>query len=317
MGAYWLHDLPRALVENGIDVELYPGWETRSRSSGGLDQIYAVFVHHTAGGPNQNTDNAAYAHYISHPDRPVGNITLGREGRVILGAAGAANCQGRGGPVYTTSKGTIPLDKGNTYGIAIEACNNGVGELWTQVQLEMYVKLCAVICDTYGLDPLRDVIAHYEWAPTRKIDPAGGFNQFPYAKTADRYLRWDMDRFRQEVNSTTLGDDMKTLDKPRRAYDSRQSDGMMPARQWREHTVGNCNEAVVQLTYISDGTAGHAYVSPAGVAGTTACVGGDSEDRLEYGPAIPVKTPGGRIRVTAGPGNFHYVIDVYATDTGQ
>ena len=124
-------------------------------------------------------------------DRPIGAILLERDGRVTIGAAGATNCQGKGGP-YTTSRGTIPLDKGNAYGIAIEAANNGVGETWPQAQTDAYVTLVAALCAAYGLDPDRDVVSHFEWTD-RKIDPAG---PSPWAAGSDS---WDMPAFRSDV----------------------------------------------------------------------------------------------------------------------
>ena len=39
MGAYWLHDVDEWFISAGIPFRLYPGWETRSRSSGGFDDI--------------------------------------------------------------------------------------------------------------------------------------------------------------------------------------------------------------------------------------------------------------------------------------
>ena len=49
------------------------------------------------------------------------------------------------------------------------------------------------MCDAYDLDPARDVVAHREWAPDRKIDPAG---QSAYA---DGGASWDMNLFRHDV----------------------------------------------------------------------------------------------------------------------
>lgn len=218
MGAYWLHDAPAALSDAGLNVHLWPGWATRSRSTGGFDNILAVVAHHTAGPANQDTFSAAQFHYEASPVRPVGNITLGRDGLVIFGAAGATNTQGAGGPTVL-SKGTIPLDQGNRYGIAIEACNNGIGEVWPEAQLDAYRRCCAVLCDLYGLDPLRDVIAHYEYAPNRKIDPAGGTGQSPYAILTDRYLRWDMPRFRNDVHAIM---DTVKITNPVRILDTRE-----------------------------------------------------------------------------------------------
>ena len=48
MGGIWLYDLPDVLAGAGLTVDTWPGWENRSRSSGGYDAVRAVFAHHTA-----------------------------------------------------------------------------------------------------------------------------------------------------------------------------------------------------------------------------------------------------------------------------
>lgn len=194
MGAIWLRELPDVVAAAGVDYRLWPGWETRGRSSGGYDAVYAVFAHHTAS--DTTPDNDCHWEWEASDDRPIGAMHLDRNGRVTIGAAGATNCQGKGGP-WSLSRGTIPLDKGNTYGIAIEAANNGVGEPWPQDQTDAYVALVAALCDYRGLDPRRDVLAHFEWVqpscPGRKIDPAG---PSPYATGSSK---WNMDAFRADV----------------------------------------------------------------------------------------------------------------------
>ena len=71
------------------------------------------------------------------------------------------------------SKGTIAKDTANSNTISIEAANAGTGEPWPTVQQDTYVALVAALCRYYNLDPLRDVLAHLEWAPQgRSIRPA-------------------------------------------------------------------------------------------------------------------------------------------------
>ena len=189
MGAHWLSNLPDVIAGAGLDVDVWPGWESRARSSGGYDQVWAVFVHHTASSTSPQGDMAYM--WDNAEDRPIGAIYLARDGQVTVGAAGATNCQGKGGP-YAVSAGTIPIDKGNAYGIAIEAANNGTGEHWPHAQTDAYVTLVGALIDAYGLDADRDVVAHAEWT-TRKVDPAG---PSPWSNTADT---WAMDAFRDDV----------------------------------------------------------------------------------------------------------------------
>lgn len=211
MGNLWIPDAADWLRAAGLEVVEYPGWLTRSRSSGGFDDILAIGLHHDASAIGRSGQRAADAHWRDHEFRPVGNFSLDRDGVWWVGAAGASNTQGKGGP-YKCSRGTIPLDQGNRYTIAIEAANNGLGEPWPAHQQDSYARGIAALIvglrdqGAYDaaarrhrpitLDPAVDPIAHFEWAPTRKIDPAGPSK---WADTNDRYQRWRMDDFRSDV----------------------------------------------------------------------------------------------------------------------
>ena len=186
MGAVWLLNLPTWLAAAGLDVDTYPGWETRSRSSGGYDDVRGIGVHHTASNTSPAND-MAYC-WKNADVKPIGAIILDRTGKITVGAAGATNTQGKGGP-YPSSKGTIPKDAGNRYILSIEACNAGNGEAWPAVQIDAYVRMCAVLVPKLGLN-WGDIMAHFEWSPGRKYDPAGNS---PYASGG---ALWDMDKFR-------------------------------------------------------------------------------------------------------------------------
>lgn len=198
MGAVWLGSLPDVLRAAGLQVEVWPNWETRSRSTGGYNAVWAIGVHHDAistGTPLEQRCRAAWDS-ATNPNKPVGAVWLHTDGRIMVGAAGATNTQGRGGP-YRTSKGTIPLDQGNLYMLSIEASNNGVGETWPLAQQIAYVKMCAALCKWLGLDPRTDVVAHFEYT-SRKIDPAG---PSMYAAGANK---WDMTKFRSDVVQASI-----------------------------------------------------------------------------------------------------------------
>ena len=164
-----LLDLPDIIAESGVHVVTYPNWQTRARRAGGFIDVRGVCAHHTAS--NTHPDNDMGWMWTNSPDRPIGNIFLDRTGKVTVGAAGASNTQGRGGPVQT-SKGEVPLDQGNDYLIAIEAANDGTGEVWPDVQVDAYLAMIAALVDGYGLEP-GDVFTHAGWTPGRKVDPAG------------------------------------------------------------------------------------------------------------------------------------------------
>ena len=186
MGSIWLTDLPAVIRAAGLKVTTWPGWEARANKRGGYEAIYGIAVHHTAG----NSDAPQDCRYMwdNAALKPIGAIHLARDGSVTVGAAGQTNCQGLGGP-FRTTQGVIPKDRGNSYAIAIEAANNGIGEPWPQAQQDAYVTLCAALCGAYGLRAA-DVFAHHEWT-TRKIDPAG----------PSRYGtgKWGMDACRADV----------------------------------------------------------------------------------------------------------------------
>jgi hypothetical protein len=195
MGGIWLYDLPDVLAAAGLTVETWPGWENRARGSGGYDAVRAVFAHHTASNTSPDSDRS-YMWDSSSGDQPIGALYLARDGIVTVGAAGATNTQGKGGP-WNLSTGTIPKDQGNAYGIAIEAANAGTGEPWPAAQTDAYLAACSALCAAYGLDPDRDVLSHREWCepscPGRKIDPAG---PSPWATGA---ASWNMAGFRADV----------------------------------------------------------------------------------------------------------------------
>lgn len=187
MGAHWLHDIGVAL--EGLAPTYYDGWETRSRSSGGFDEILGICIHHTASDTNPINDMQYM--WDSSPDRPVGNIYLSRDGDITVGAAGASNTQGKGGPLETTG-GLIPLDAGNKFMIAIEAANNGIGEPWTKPQTDRYVQLVRQLCTHYDLS-VDDVFSHFGYVepscPGRKLDPAGP-SPFGSVNSADTWNIW-------------------------------------------------------------------------------------------------------------------------------
>jgi len=192
MGGIWLYDLPEALAGLG-GVSFYDGWETRSRSSGGYDALLGIAVHHTASQTSAANDTAYM--WRNADDRPIGAIYLARDGQIIVGCAGATNCVGKGGPLLTT-KGTIPKDGGNARSISIEAANNGVGEQWPDVQQDRYIELVDRLLRWYGF-AAADVFSHHEWAPDRKIDPAGP-SRFGTINTS---MTWNMGYFRAALGA--------------------------------------------------------------------------------------------------------------------
>lgn len=158
-----------AVAENASTA----GWQSRARSSGGFaDPPLGVFWHHTASSTSPANDLAYMC--SGSDDAPIGNLYIDRDGVCWPIAAGASNCAGKGGPV-TFSRGTIPLDAGNTRGWQIEVANNGVGERWPQAQIDAAFRASNALNAHVG-NLVSDVVTHAlgvgdGWTD-RKIDPA-------------------------------------------------------------------------------------------------------------------------------------------------
>ncbi len=147
-----------ALRDHGLTVGFCPGWETRGSSS--FDPKGHV-VHHDAGN-NWTTPPGILIAGRSDLPGPLCNFALGRDGTVWMVAAGRANHAGTGG-----WRGLV----GNSSVWGTEANNRGTGEMWPDVQIDAYARLCAATCDYSGFSA-EMVCRHAEWT-SRKIDPAG------------------------------------------------------------------------------------------------------------------------------------------------
>ena len=210
MGNIWLDGrtpgypaLDQVIRNAGLALKLWDGWQYNSRSSGGFESLLGTVIHHTAGSATGSFDNDWAYHAVGHADAPVANMLLGRDGLVGLHAGGASNHAGKGGP-WTASRGIVPLDSANSRMLGIEAQNTGTGEYWPEQMIDAYERLLAAINNAYGLNPMLDEPAHFQWAPSRKIDPWGG-NQsttgFPYTGPHS----WDMGGFNQNVAARMQG----------------------------------------------------------------------------------------------------------------
>ena len=191
MGSRYLDSLATVCRAAGLVVHEVDGWERRARGSGGYDsgRPTHVMVHHTASNPGSDPDGDVAYITSGSENAPIANLYLSRSGEVWVIAGGATNTNGSGSAPWP---GGCPDDSMNTHAIGIEAANNGVGEPWPHAQQTAYVALCGALCASYdiGADLVR---AHHEWAPGRKIDPAG---QSMYASGSSS---WQMPPFRDDV----------------------------------------------------------------------------------------------------------------------
>jgi hypothetical protein len=191
-GGRVLFDLADVLRRAGLRVREIDGWQQRQRGGTGYGQVdpIGIIVHHTASSSGSDgqpdVDRLAFECDVA----PMSNLYIDRGGQWWVLAGGATNTNGTGGPW-----GPIPLDSANSRVIGIEAGNNGIGEPWPDVMQDSYVAGVAAMADAYGVEA-GNILSHQEWAPTRKIDPAGP-SRFGSINSAHT---WDMDRFRAAVN---------------------------------------------------------------------------------------------------------------------
>ena len=208
MGSRYLTDLADVVRSVGLVVQEEPGWQTRARSSGGYNSGLPnhVMIHHTASGPSSDGQPDVNYMCYSADAKPVANLYLSRSGKVWIMAAGATNTNGSG----SDPCGAVANDNMNASTIGIEAGNNGTGEVWPDAQQQAYTKLVKMLCDHYGIAVGR-VHSHAEWAPGRKIDPAGP-SRWAGSGT------WNEDAFRSDVAAGWPGGSPSPGPKPERKW---------------------------------------------------------------------------------------------------
>lgn len=160
----WLTWLADVLRDNDLTVRETPGWKTLGH--GAMGEVLGVLCHHTAGPASGNyPSERVVINGRTGLAGPLANLGLARDGTWITIAAGQAWHAGTGSVAW------CPANQGNSHLIGIEAESTGRGD-WTDEQLESYPRGVAALLFHLGLGSSR-AIAHREWAPQRKIDPAG------------------------------------------------------------------------------------------------------------------------------------------------
>jgi hypothetical protein len=156
--------LPAALRQAGLVVVEEAGWRTRGHDT--PMRARAVVLHHDASEPGPSPDVAGYlvAGFRSGTDRHYdAQLWVDRAGRWHIIAAGAAQHAGAGAG---------RADEGNIDSFGVET-DHTTGEAWPAVQLDSIRRGLAAICRKAGWRPAVSVVAHREYAPGRKSDPAG------------------------------------------------------------------------------------------------------------------------------------------------
>lgn len=184
--AFYLTDLAEAVRKSGLDVVEVTGWRTRGH--GGMSAVETIVCHHTA------TPRAVAGDYPS--------LGIVRDGRSDLAGPLSQLGLGRGGTVYVIAAGvsyhagdTQAVNQDNWHAIGIEAEADGVSS-WPAAQVDAYARLCAALCEHYGLTPAR-VQGHKEVCRPRgrKTDPNFSMGEFR-ARVADA-MEDDMPKYRE------------------------------------------------------------------------------------------------------------------------
>lgn len=168
--ALWLADV---LHEAGLNVVEQPGWTLRGRP---MEAIEGTVTHHTASpiGSRIEVDLAVCTNGTNGTPGPISQILIARDATVYVIAAGKANHAGAGGPIPGWLPESPPgqLSVANARTIGLECVNNGIGEAWSPWLLDAMEIANAAILAHIDVDESR-ALTHQEWAPRRKIDPAG------------------------------------------------------------------------------------------------------------------------------------------------
>jgi hypothetical protein len=159
----WMADVLRAA---GCAVVEEPGWKTRGRPRA-FDPI-GIMLHHDAS-PAGETSNGADVIVNGRPglSGPLGNLWLSYDGAWHCIAAGSANHAGEGDGSWGD------IDDGNHDTIGIET-DHTTDEKWTGGQRSSGLRGIDALRRRLGMTDAqvaRRVLAHKEWAPSRKIDP--------------------------------------------------------------------------------------------------------------------------------------------------
>lgn len=162
---YKLTWLKKVLEDAGLKTIEKSGWQTRGH--GDMKGVRGILCHHTAEAIDSNTDPVSDLLMRGRPDLPgpLSQLGLGQDGTYYIIAAGKSYHAGKGAWAPMNL-----VDNGNSWLIGIEAENNGLKEVWPEVQLDAYARGCAAMCRHLGL-PASAVIGHKEYAPGRKSDP--------------------------------------------------------------------------------------------------------------------------------------------------
>jgi len=321
---FWLDGMGNVLKAAGCKVVEVDGWKTRSypRWSPGYPSastVNHIFAHHTASKTSAENDTAYMVRGNGTFPGPIGNLYLARDGSFWCVAAGQALTEGMGSS--RPWNGGVPDNEMNHHSISIEAGNNGIGEPWPKAQLDAYVRGVAALMKGFNI-PLNNVRGHCEWAPGRKIDPAGPTLSYPTWGGTTGKATWNMNQFRLSVQKFINGpippagaiiveNNMQILNPPVRKYDSRSAGGAMKAGETRVINLGTTAKAAfINVAAAQPTGAGYLTVWGSGTKPNSASLNFTTQESICN--ALPVPVAGGKITVFAST-QTHIIVDLLGT----
>lgn len=159
--------LPAALRAAGLQVVEVPGWQDRAYA-GSFDPVGVTWHHDASGiGPSPAMLDLIAFRGTTNTPPPLSQIWVSYTGVWYIIAAGRANHAGKGDGWLDV----VGRDDGNRRAVGIEV-DHTVGEDWPTVQITSLRVGTAVLLRLMGR-PARNLFAHREYAPGRKVDPAG------------------------------------------------------------------------------------------------------------------------------------------------
>lgn len=170
----------------------------------GIRRPNFVILHHTAQESTEQTlktftltRTAVSSHYV-----------VGADGRVVQMVNDYLRAQHAGIGKWGNNSDL------NSSSIGIEIDNNGLGEPYTDAQIESLLKLCEVLKKRYGI-PTANFIGHADIAPTRKPDPSNFpwklFAEKGYGLWYDDVLESPTENFDPAIALRIIGYDIKDL----------------------------------------------------------------------------------------------------------
>jgi hypothetical protein len=184
-----IHDVLEASV---LQFRAHPEWRTAKASRYSFNPkpggTVGVIIHHTVSSKNGGSmpsENIVVNGRVGLAG-PLSQFLLARDGMVLLTSQNRCNHAGKGnkkvldhciddieppdfgeGAYNSRLKGSYGGGNGNFWGIEVE--NDGIGEQYSDVQIDALVRLLAALCEWQHWNPLTRIIHHREWT-ARKID---------------------------------------------------------------------------------------------------------------------------------------------------